>query len=42
MLRRVICDADGVAVYVGDLTYRGDMIRMEVDLDLGAEEGEGA
>ena len=34
MLRRVICDEDGVAVYVGDLTYRGDMIRMEVDLIL--------
>lgn len=35
MLRRVICDTDGIAVYVGDLTYRGDMIRMEVDLDIG-------
>ncbi len=34
MLRRVICDEDGVAVYVGDFTYRGDMIRMEVDLIL--------
>lgn len=32
MLRRVICDADGIAVYVGDYIYRGDMIRMEVDL----------
>jgi GntR family transcriptional regulator len=32
MLRRVICDEDGVAVYVGDFTYRGDMVRMEVDL----------
>lgn len=40
MLRRVICDEDGVAVYVGDYTYRGDMIRMEVDLDL-TEDGEG-
>jgi len=35
MLRRVICDTDGIAVYVGDLTYRGDMIRMDVDLDIG-------
>ncbi|MCK5494921.1 MAG: GntR family transcriptional regulator, partial [Hyphomicrobiaceae bacterium] len=34
MLRRVICDEDGTAVYVGDFTYRGDMIRMEVDLIL--------
>jgi GntR family transcriptional regulator len=39
MLRRVICDEDGVAVYVGDYTYRGDMIRMEVDLDL-SEDGD--
>ncbi len=34
MLRRVICDDQDVAVYVGDLTYRGDMIEMEVNLDL--------
>lgn len=33
-LRRVICDDQNVAVYVGDLTYRGDMIEMKVDLDL--------
>jgi len=39
MLRRVICDTDGIAVYVGDLTYRGDMIRMDVDLDV-SEGGE--
>jgi GntR family transcriptional regulator len=32
MLRRVICDEENVAVYVGDFTYRGDMVRMEVDL----------
>jgi GntR family transcriptional regulator len=38
MLRRVICDEDGVAVYVGDYTYRGDMIRMEVDLILSEED----
>ena len=40
MLRRVICDDEGLAVYVGDYTYRGDMVRMEVDLDL-SEDGEG-
>lgn len=33
MLRRVICDTDGVMVYVGDVTYRGDLIQVEVDLD---------
>ena len=38
MLRRVICDEDGVAVYVGDFTYRGDMIRMEVDLILSEDD----
>ncbi|MDH5411379.1 MAG: GntR family transcriptional regulator [Alphaproteobacteria bacterium] len=40
MLRRVICDEDGVAVYVGDFTYRGDLIRMDVDLIL-PEDGDG-
>ena len=40
MLRRVICDENDVAVYVGDYTYRGDMVRMEVDLDL-SEDGDG-
>lgn len=38
MLRRVICDDEGVAVYVGDYTYRGDLIRMEVDLRLSEDE----
>jgi hypothetical protein len=33
----VIRDDDNVAVYVGDLTYRGDMIEMEVRLDLEDE-----
>lgn len=37
MLRRVICDDQDVAVYVGDLTYRGDMIEMQVTLDLDDE-----
>ncbi len=37
MLRRVICDEDGVAVYVGDFTYRGDMVRMDVDLVLSED-----
>jgi GntR family transcriptional regulator len=37
MLRRVICDEDGVGVYIGDYTYRGDMVRMEVDLILSED-----
>lgn len=38
MLRRVICDQNGMAVYVGDYTYRGDMVRMEVDLDISEDD----
>ena len=37
MLRRVIHDAGGRAIYVGDLVYRGDLVRMEVDLDIPGE-----
>ena len=37
MLRRVIHDAGGRAIYVGDLVYRGDLVRMEVDLDIPRE-----
>jgi GntR family transcriptional regulator len=37
MLRRVICDDENVAAYVGDVTYRGDMIEMQVRLDLEDE-----
>lgn len=39
MLRRVIFDTDDCAVYVGDLVYRGDLIRMEMELDIDADEG---
>ena len=35
-LRRVIFSDDGQAIYVGDLVYRGDLIRMEMTLDVGA------
>ncbi|MBS0319909.1 MAG: GntR family transcriptional regulator [Proteobacteria bacterium] len=31
-VRRVCCDADGVALYVADVTYRGDYIHLEMDL----------
>jgi len=31
-LRRIICDKNGVVIYVGDLTYRGDFIRLEMNL----------
>lgn len=31
-LRRVFCDPEGTVVYLGELTYRGDFIRMDMDL----------
>jgi GntR family transcriptional regulator len=31
-VRRVICDQEGVVVYCGELAYRGDAIRLEIDL----------
>lgn len=31
-VRRVVCDQDGTAVYVGVARYRGDMVRLERDL----------
>ncbi|MGE0313154.1 MAG: GntR family transcriptional regulator [Lautropia sp.] len=31
-LRRVVCDPDGTVIYLGELTYRGDFIRVEMDL----------
>lgn len=37
ILRRVIADDTGCAIYVGDLVYRGDTIRMQVDLDIPRE-----
>jgi GntR family transcriptional regulator len=30
--RCVVIDADGVAVYVADITYRGEVIRLHIDL----------
>jgi GntR family transcriptional regulator len=36
-LRRVILDDSDCAVYIGDLVYRGDLIRMEMDFDISAE-----
>ena len=39
MLRRVIFDGHDCAVYVGDLVYRGDLIRMEMELDITGEPG---
>ncbi|MEE8443893.1 MAG: UTRA domain-containing protein, partial [Alphaproteobacteria bacterium] len=40
MLRRVILDEHDRAVYIGDLIYRGDLIRMEMDLDISAGAGQ--
>lgn len=34
-VRRVVTDADGTVVYLGELVYRGDVIKLEIDL-LGA------
>ncbi len=31
-VRRVICAPDGNVIYLGELTYRGDYIRMDMDL----------
>ena len=31
-VRRVFCDPEGTVVYLGELTYRGDFIRMDMDL----------
>lgn len=31
-LRRVFCDPEGTVIYLGELTYRGDFIRMDMDL----------
>jgi GntR family transcriptional regulator len=31
-LRRVICAPDGTVLYLGELTYRADYIRVEMDL----------
>jgi GntR family transcriptional regulator len=31
-VRRVFCDPQGTVIYLGELTYRGDFIRMDIDL----------
>lgn len=31
-VRRVFCDPDGTVIYLGELTYRGDFIRVDMDL----------
>jgi GntR family transcriptional regulator len=31
-LRRVFCSPEGVVIYLGELTYRGDFIRVDMDL----------
>lgn len=31
-VRRVFTDADGAVVYLGDVTYRGDFVRVEMEL----------
>jgi len=31
-IRRVFCAPDGTVIYLGELTYRGDFIRLDIDL----------
>ena len=31
-VRRVFCDTEGTVIYLGELTYRGDFIRVDMDL----------
>lgn len=31
-VRRVFCDTQGTVIYLGELTYRGDFIRVDMDL----------
>jgi GntR family transcriptional regulator len=38
VMRRVVRDADGAAVYVGIVNYRGDQVRIEISLANGAAE----
>lgn len=32
LVRRVFCDPGGTVIYLGELTYRGDFIRLDMDL----------
>ncbi len=32
-LRRVLCDEEGTAIYIGDITYRGDLVRLEMNMN---------
>jgi GntR family transcriptional regulator len=31
-VRRVICDGNGTVLYLADVTYRSDFVRLEMDL----------
>ncbi|MGH8707735.1 MAG: hypothetical protein ACREVD_06715 [Burkholderiales bacterium] len=31
-IRRVFCGPDGTVIYLGELAYRGDFIRLDIDL----------
>lgn len=33
MLRRVLCDEKGTAIYIGDITYRGDLVKLEMNMN---------
>jgi GntR family transcriptional regulator len=39
VMRRVVRDAAGTAIYVGTVNYRGDVVRIEISLTNGASQG---
>lgn len=39
VMRRVVRDGAGTAIYVGVVSYRGDMVRIEISLTNGAKQG---
>lgn len=39
-IKRLLTDSDGVLIYYNEVSYRGDMVRFEIDLDLDVARGE--
>lgn len=37
-IRRILTDPDGTVLYLNDVSYRGDMVKFEISLDLTAEQ----
>lgn len=40
-IKRILTDTDGVLIYYNEVSYRGDMVRFEFDLDLERARNEG-